>query len=105
MTRKSELLSNMRRPVDNEDGYKSTSVLSEVDKLRGGNYLLVHGSFDDNVHPQNAYELMKLLVARNIDFESEIYVNKNHGIYGGYTRYHLFKKITRFLDENLKEGN
>ncbi|MCB0737170.1 MAG: S9 family peptidase [Bacteroidetes bacterium] len=95
----------MRRPIDNEEGYKNTAVLNDVDNLRGGNYLLVHGSFDDNVHPQNAYELMKMMVERNIDFESELYVNKNHGIYGGYTRYHLFKKITRFLDENLKEGN
>lgn len=92
----------MRRPIDNEDGYKNTAVLSEVSKMRGGNYMLVHGSFDDNVHPQNAFELMNVLVRNNIEFDSEIYVNKNHGIYGGYTRYHLFNRITDYLDENLK---
>lgn len=92
----------MRRPKDNPEGYKSSSVLNEVDLLRGRNYMLVHGTFDDNVHVQNAYELMNRMVQRNVDYESELYVNKNHGIYGGPTRYHLFKRITHFLDDNLK---
>lgn len=92
----------MQRPQDNPLGYENTRVMKFADGLRDKNYLLVHGSFDDNVHPQNAFELMSTLVEKNIPFDSEIYVNKNHGIYGGYTRIHLYKKMTAFLDENLK---
>ncbi|MBI1183713.1 alpha/beta fold hydrolase [bacterium] len=91
----------MQRPIDNPLGYENTRVMKFADGLRDKNFLLVHGSFDDNVHPQNAFELMNALVSKNIAFDSEIYVNKNHGIYGGYTRIHLFKKLTDFLNENL----
>jgi dipeptidyl-peptidase-4 len=92
----------MQRPQDNEAGYDNTRVMKFAEGLRDKNYLLVHGSFDDNVHPQNAFELMNTLVQMNIPFDSEIYVNKNHGIYGGLTRLHLYTKMTEFLDENLK---
>ena len=91
----------MQRPVDNPDGYDNTRVFNFVDGMRGKDYLLVHGTFDDNVHPQNAFEIMNALVERNISFDSELYVNKNHGIYGGYTRIHLYKKMTAFIEENL----
>lgn len=91
----------MQRPIDNPEGYANTTVMNHIDGLRSKNYLLVHGSFDDNVHPQNAYVLMKAMVDRNISFDSEIYVNKNHGIGGGYTRIHLYKKMTNFIKENL----
>jgi dipeptidyl-peptidase-4 len=92
----------MQRPIDNPDGYDNTRVMKFSDGLRDRDLLLVHGSFDDNVHPQNAYELMQDLVTKNIAFDSEIYINKNHGIYGGYTRLHLFGKISRYLDEHLR---
>lgn len=91
----------MRRPIDNEEGYNKSSVLEYADGFRGKDYLLIHGSFDDNVHPQNAFELMKLLQLSNIPFDSEIYINKNHGIYGGFIRLHLFQRITEYLDEHL----
>jgi dipeptidyl-peptidase-4 len=73
-----------------------------VSKLKG-NYLLVHGGADDNVHPQNTYDLVSALVAADKQFDLMIYPNKNHGIFGGNTRYHLFKKMTDFLYENLKD--
>ena len=61
----------------------------------------MHGSADDNVHLQNTMELTKRLVQANVDYEMFIYPNKNHGIYGGNTRYHLFNKMTKFIKENL----
>ena len=91
----------MQRPIDNPEGYANTTVMEHIDGLRNKSYLLVHGSFDDNVHPQNAFVLMKALVDKNISFDSEIYVNKNHGIGGGYTRIHLYKKMTTFILDNL----
>ncbi|MEX0967791.1 MAG: S9 family peptidase [Bacteroidia bacterium] len=90
----------MRTPEENPEGYKESSVLTYVDQLKG-NYLIVHGTFDDNVHPQNSLELIKQLIARNKKFDSEFYPDKNHGIYGGYTRLHLFTKITDYLLSNL----
>lgn len=91
----------MQRPIDNEEGYDNTRVFNFVDGMRGKDYLLVHGTFDDNVHPQNAFEIMNALVSKNISFDSELYVNKNHGIYGGFTRLHLYKKMTAFLEDSM----
>ena len=61
----------------------------------------MHGSGDDNVHFQNSMELANSLVKNNIPFDFMVYPNKNHGIYGGYTRTHLFNKMLKFVKENL----
>lgn len=90
----------MRKPQDNADGYDSNSPINHIEKLKG-KYLLVHGTADDNVHFQNALELVKVMVSKNIPFDMHMYPNKNHGIYGGLTRLHLFTKMTSFLKENL----
>ncbi len=92
----------MRKPQDNPDGYDNNSPINHVEKLQG-NYLLVHGGADDNVHPQNSMDLYTALVKANKQFDFMLYPNKNHGIYGGNTRYHLFNKMTDFLYKNLKE--
>ena len=92
----------MRTPQENPDGYDDNSPINHVDKLKG-KFLVVHGMADDNVHPQNTYDLILALVAADKDFEVMVYPNSNHGIYTGpNTTFHLFKKITKFLLENLK---
>jgi dipeptidyl-peptidase-4 len=91
----------MTTPQDNADGYDKNSPINHVDKLKG-NYLLIHGSTDDNVHFQNTMDLVTALVAADKQFDLMVYPNKNHGIYGGNTRYHLFSKMTNFLYEHLK---
>jgi dipeptidyl-peptidase-4 len=90
----------MRTPQENADGYDENSPINHVDKLKGS-YLLVHGSADDNVHYQNTMEMIDALVKANKEFDLFIYPNKNHGIYGGTTRLHLFNKMTNFLLEKL----
>jgi dipeptidyl-peptidase-4 len=90
----------MRTPQENASGYDDNSPINHVDKLKG-KYLLVHGSADDNVHYQNTMEMTTALVNANKDFDMFVYPNKNHGIYGGYTRLHLFRKMTNFIKENL----
>lgn len=90
----------MRTPKENEKGYDDNAPLSMVKNLKG-NFLLVHGTADDNVHLQNAAELSNALVNANKDFDAFYYTNKNHGIYGGYTRYNLYKKMTAYLLKNL----
>lgn len=91
----------MRKPIENVSGYDNNSPINHVDKLKG-NFLLIHGSTDDNVHFQNTMDLATALAEANKQFELMVYPNKNHGIYGGNTRFHLFDKMTRFIYEYLK---
>ena len=99
----------MRAPQENPSGYDDNSPINFVEKLKG-NYLLCHGSGDDNVHFQNAMELIKALVSEGKQFDLMVYPNKNHSIYGQYeeggveVRMHLFEKINNFLFENLLEN-
>ncbi len=90
----------MTTPQENASGYDDNSPISHVDKLKG-KYLLVHGSADDNVHVQNTMRLIEALVQANKQFDWAIYPDKNHGIYGGNTRLHLYTKMTNFIKENL----
>ncbi len=90
----------MQTPQENASGYDENSPINHVDKLKG-HYLLVHGSADDNVHVQNTMEMISALVKANKQFDLFIYPDKNHGIYGGNTRYHLYKKMTDFILKNL----
>jgi len=90
----------MQTPQENPSGYDENSPINHVEKLKG-HYLLVHGSADDNVHIQNTMEMISALVNANKQFDLFIYPDKNHGIYGGNTRYHLYKKMTDFILDNL----
>jgi dipeptidyl-peptidase-4 len=90
----------MRKPQDNPDGYDENSPINFTKDMKG-KLLLVHGMGDDNVHFQNSAELMKSLVDADKQFESQFYPNKNHGIYGGNTTYHLFSRMTNFINDNL----
>ena len=90
----------MTTPQENASGYDENSPINHVDKLKG-DFLLIHGSGDDNVHVQNTMRLVEALVQANKQFDWRIYPDKNHGIYGGNTRLHLYTKMTNFLDENL----
>lgn len=90
----------MRTPQENEEGYDQNSPINFVDQLKG-KYLLIHGSGDDNVHYQNTMEMINALVAADKQFDLFIYPNKNHGIYGGNTRNHLFKMMYDFTLKNL----
>ncbi len=90
----------MQTPQENASGYDSNSPINHVDKLKG-KFLLIHGSADDNVHVQNSMEMMEALIQANKQFDSQIYPDKNHGIYGGKTRVQLYNKMTNFIKDNL----
>lgn len=87
-------------PKNNPKGYVNTSVLNYADRLRG-KYLLIHGTADDNVHIQNTYALQTALMKANKQFDLQVYTDKNHGIYGGNTRYHLFTLMSDYILKNL----
>ena len=90
----------MRTPQENAAGYDDNSPISHVDKLKG-KLLIVHGTGDDNVHLQNSLEISEAFVQANKQFDMFFYTNRNHGIYGGNTRYHLYVKMLNFLKDNL----
>jgi len=90
----------MHTPQENASGYDDNSPINFANRLKG-KYLLIHGSADDNVHVQNSMEMMNALIQANKQFDSQIYPDCNHGIYGGMTRIQLFNKLTNFINENL----
>ncbi len=90
----------MRTPAENPGGYDDNSPFNYPELLKG-NYLLIHGSGDDNVHVQNSMRMIEALIQANKQFDWAIYPDKNHGIYGGNTRIQLFNKMTNFLKSNL----
>src|SRR5690554_3901445 len=90
----------MQTPQENPSGYDENSPLSHVQGLKG-DFLLIHGSADDNVHVQNTMRLVEALVQANKQFDWRIYPDKNHGIYGGNTRLHLYTLMTDYIKKNL----
>ncbi len=90
----------MQTPQENANGYDDNSPINHVSKLKG-NFLLIHGTADDNVHVQNSMQMIEALVQANKQFDWAIYPDKNHGIYGGYTRIQLYNKMTNFIKEKL----
>lgn len=91
----------MRTPKENPDGYDDNSPLSHSDKIKG-NYLIICGSADDNVHLQNTMEFTERMVQAGVQFDMAIYTNRNHGIRGGNTSLQLYTKMTNFLKEKLQ---
>jgi len=87
----------MRTPQENPDGYDDNSPINHVDRIRG-DYLLVHGTADDNVHYQNTIEMADALINADVDFELMIYPDHDHGIFTGQARLHLYRLMTDFLD-------
>jgi dipeptidyl-peptidase-4 len=90
----------MTTPQENASGYDDNSPINHVDKLKG-NFLLIHGTADDNVHVQNSMQMIEALVQANKQFDWAIYPDKNHGIYGGKTRIQLYNKMTNYIKEKL----
>ncbi|MGB4413375.1 MAG: S9 family peptidase [Paludibacter sp.] len=90
----------MRRPQENFEGYKKTSLLGMADKLEG-RLLIIHGSADDNVHTQNTLLYIDRLVKADKQFEMQIYTDKNHSLLGEETRRHLYRRMSEFLFKNL----
>lgn len=90
----------LQTPQQNAAGYDDNSPITHVDKLKG-NLLLIHGTGDDNVHYQNAVDLVDALIKADKQFETMYYPNRNHGISGGNTSWHLYSLMTDFIKRKL----
>lgn len=90
----------LKTPQLNASGYDDNSPIHHTDKLKG-KFFLIHGTGDDNVHVQNAIDLSNALIKSGKQFREFFYPNRNHGIYGGNTRLHLYQQMTEFVENNL----
>lgn len=90
----------MRTPKENFEGYAETSPIRRAKDLQG-KLLLIHGTADDNVHFQQTMDYAEALVQAGKQFQMQLYKDRNHSIYGGNTRYHLYTRMSEFLFDNL----
>lgn len=90
----------MRTPKENGEGYNAGSAILRAPQMQG-KLLLIHGTADDNVHYQNCAEYSEALVQAGVQFDMQVYTNRNHGIAGGNTRNHLMNRVANFFINNL----
>jgi dipeptidyl-peptidase-4 len=90
----------MKRPADNPEGYKKGSLVNAAKNLHG-HLLLVHGTYDDNVHIQNAWNFADELIKAGKMFDMMIYPMRKHGIADNPARIHLYKTMVEFWKKNL----
>ncbi|MBQ0008363.1 MAG: S9 family peptidase [bacterium] len=90
----------MQTPQSNDQGYEKSEIISKAGQLKG-KLLLCHGTADDNVHIQHSMLFVENMIKAGVDFEMQIYPNKNHSILGNETRLHLYRRFNKFLKDNL----
>lgn len=90
----------MRTPQENQQGYDEVNPIHRASQLHGA-LLICHGLADDNVHYQNTAEYVEALVQADKDFRQLVYTNRNHGIYGGNSRHHLFRQAINHFNAEL----
>lgn len=91
----------MRTPQENKQGYDEVNPIARASQLQGA-LLICHGLADDNVHYRNTAEYVEALVQADKDFRQLVYTNRNHSIYGGNTRHHLFRQAINHFNTTLK---
>lgn len=91
----------MRTPKENPSGYDEVNPIARASQL-SGSLLICHGMADDNVHFRNTAEYSEALVQADKDFRELVYTNRNHSIYGGNTRNHLFRQVLNFFNAEMK---
>ncbi len=91
----------MRTPQENPKGYDEVNPIARASNLSGA-LLLCHGLADDNVHYRNTAEYVEALVQADKDFRQLVYTNRNHSIFGGNTRRHLFRQVINHFNAELK---
>lgn len=90
----------MGKPSENSDSYKNSTVTMRAKNFKTVDYLLVHGTADDNVHFQQAAQISKALVDEQVDFQAMWYTDKDHGLRGASLR-HNYALMSHFLQKCL----
>lgn len=92
----------MDLPQNNPDGYRQSSPVHFAGELTG-QFFLVHGTADDNVHLQNTVQLSRRLIEAGKPFELMLYPLMEHGIRSPESRVHLFEAMIAFWETRLRE--
>lgn len=90
----------MKRPQDNPEGYEKTSFVKTAQNLHG-RLLLIHGTYDDNVHPQNSWHFIDELIKANVMFDMMFYPMRKHDIGDDPAQIHLYNRMLEFWERNL----
>ena len=90
----------MKKPQDNSKGYEQTSFVKSAKNLHG-KLLLIHGTYDDNVHPQNSWNFIDELINENIMFDMMFYPMRKHGFSDTPAKIHRQNTMIKFWEENL----
>lgn len=91
----------MRTPQQNDAGYKAGSPINRVERL-GCPTLIMYGTCDDNVHPQNSLEYVSALQMAGGVCDMFVFPNMNHSIYGCNARSMVYAKMLDFYNRMLK---
>ena len=94
----------MKQPEENKSGYERTSHVNRAHNLKG-RLLLVHGTYDDNVHPQNSWAFSDRLIEAGITFDMMIYPMRKHGISDDAAQLHIYKTMYEFWEKQLSIGD
>ena len=86
----------MGTPQNNPEGYEKSSAVAAARNLHG-ELLLLHGSIDDNVHPQNTVRMARALQDAGKPFDMMIYPGMRHGIFGRHYNRMTFDFIRRTM--------
>jgi dipeptidyl-peptidase 4 len=86
----------LQRPQDNPSGYDDNSPMTYASKLQG-DFLLIHGTGDDNVHFQNSVALEDALIVAGKQFRSHFYPDQAHGFRGAKVNHHRWTLMTEHL--------
>ncbi|KAK2154977.1 hypothetical protein LSH36_252g03048 [Paralvinella palmiformis] len=89
---------------DNYRGYDNANVSTKAHNFKDKHFLLIHGTADDNVHFQHSAQFIKALTSADVDFHMQLYTDKNHALSGPHTSKHLYRKMTRFLQQECWDG-
>ncbi|XP_077176019.1 dipeptidyl peptidase 4 [Paroedura picta] len=83
---------------DNLHNYENSTVMARAENFRNVDYLLIHGTADDNVHFQQAAQISKALVDAEVDFQAMWYTDKDHSI-GGRAHSHIYTHMSHFIKQ------
>jgi dipeptidyl-peptidase-4 len=90
----------MKRPQENPQGYDETSLTKRAKDLHG-RLLIIHGTYDDNVHPQNTWHFVDELIKAGKMFDMMIYPMRKHSFTDRPARIHRAKTMIEFWKAHL----
>ncbi|MCK9558875.1 MAG: alpha/beta fold hydrolase [Candidatus Marinimicrobia bacterium] len=90
----------MGLPKDHQFEYRESSPINFVDNINA-NFLLIHGTADDNVHLQQSLEMINELIKKNKHFEMLFYPGRQHGVSDREGKIHMYETFLEFLRRNF----